>query len=128
MNKTKLIDSLDSFTRQYLKMMLWSSTDNSNDSGGKALDENCGIKDITIKAIKESIADCEAFQEENKDILKDYDSSRAGNDFWLTRNGHGAGYWDGDYQKQENDGKILTKSAKVYGGIDPHVYGGKVHF
>ena len=25
-----------------------------------------------------------------------YDMAHAGHDFWLTRNGHGAGFWDGD--------------------------------
>ena len=32
-------------------------------------------------------------------------------DFFLTRNGHGAGFWDGDYEK----GDELTEIAKSFG-------------
>ena len=32
---------------------------------------------------------------------------RAGHDFWLTRNGHGAGFWDGDWE--EDIGAALTR-------------------
>jgi hypothetical protein len=41
-------------------------------------------------------------------------AARAGHDFWLTRNGHGAGFWDrglGDL------GERLSKAAKVYGEV-----------
>ena len=31
------------------------------------------------------------------DGLTDDELARAGTDFWLTRNGHGAGFWDGDW-------------------------------
>jgi hypothetical protein len=32
-------------------------------------------------------------------------------DFFLTRNGHGAGFWDGDYK----NGEKLTEIAKSFG-------------
>ena len=37
----------------------------------------------------------------------------AGHDFWLTRNGHGAGFWDGDYPESEET--ILTDAARTFG-------------
>lgn len=38
----------------------------------------------------------------------------AGHDLWLTRNGHGAGYWDGDWP--EPWAETLTNAAKEVGG------------
>jgi hypothetical protein len=34
----------------------------------------------------------------------------------LTRNGHGAGFWDGDWP--QTVGQRLTKAAKIYGSVD----------
>ncbi len=38
---------------------------------------------------------------------------QGGHDFWLTRNGHGAGFWDGDWD--EPYGHMLDMGAKAYG-------------
>jgi hypothetical protein len=40
---------------------------------------------------------------------------RAGHDFWLTRNGHGAGFWD---RGLGTLGNRLSAAAKVYSGCD----------
>lgn len=43
----------------------------------------------------------------------------AGHDFWLTRCGHGAGFWDGDWQSDSvNVADILTEKAQSYGEVD----------
>ena len=53
--------------------------------------------------------------------------SQAGHDFWLTRNGHGAGFWDGDWP--DRTGHRLSEAAKSYGeyhlyvGDDGKIYG-----
>ena len=44
---------------------------------------------------------------------------QAGHDFWLTRNGHGAGFWDGDWKDPYAD--MLTKGAKCYGEFEPYL-------
>ena len=44
---------------------------------------------------------------------------QAGHDFWLTRNGHGAGFWDGDWP--EPYGEMLTKASKNYGVFDTYL-------
>lgn len=47
----------------------------------------------------------------------DFDEwGRAGHDFWLTRNGHGAGFWDGDWP--EPWAEVLTNASKNVGGRD----------
>lgn len=55
---------------------------------------------------------CRDFCEANASDLADIDAGRAGHDFWLTAQGHGAGFWDGDYP--EGIGTRLTESAKPY--------------
>ena len=40
-------------------------------------------------------------------------AAQAGHDFWLTRNGHGAGFWDGDWS--DNYATMFTKGAQEYG-------------
>lgn len=57
--------------------------------------------------------DCASFYQDNS--TRFYDDRVAGVDFYLTRNGHGAGFWDGDYS--EEDGKFLTERAHEYGAV-----------
>ena len=42
----------------------------------------------------------------------------AGHDFWLTRNGHGAGFWDRGLGQLGDD---LTDAAKSFGSCDAYV-------
>lgn len=44
--------------------------------------------------------------------------AQAGYDFWLTRNGHGAGFWESEWGKP---GAILDKAAKAFGEADLYV-------
>jgi hypothetical protein len=39
--------------------------------------------------------------------------THAAHDFWLTRNGHGAGFWDGDWPDEV--GRKLTALSKEFG-------------
>jgi hypothetical protein len=98
---------MDVFTRQYLETALWSS----NDVDGESLDVH-DVADIAPATLAEMVADCKAFQVSHHDDISD-DLEQAGHDFWLTRNGHGAGFWDGDWP--DNVGKRLTEASEVYG-------------
>jgi hypothetical protein len=122
---------MDKFTEAYIECALWSSTDNSNDSGGDPLDDNYGVEDIAPKTLEEMKSDCADFQESFGDLIAD-DLERAGHDFWLTRNGHGAGFWDGDWQqpmptehesagRYRTVGEFLTAMSKPYGSVDLYV-------
>lgn len=113
-SKSDIETMLDS----YITTALWSSTDNSNDSGGDPLDDNYGPDDLTKKAFMEMRKDVTAFARENAALIGDR-WARAGHDFWLTHNGHGAGFWDGDWP--EPAGSVLTKNSKPYGSVDLYV-------
>ncbi|QNP78372.1 hypothetical protein [Agrobacterium tumefaciens] len=47
------------------------------------------------------------------------EAAMAGHDFWLTRCGHGAGFWDGDWP--EPAASVLTTASEEFGNVDLYV-------
>lgn len=104
---------MPSFFTAYVQEALRTETDNSTPSGGYPLDKNYTPAQIAPESMARMMQDCEAFQAANKVDLAELDDEQAGRDFWLTRNGHGAGFWDGDYE--EPIASRLTESAHSFG-------------
>jgi len=95
----------------YLTTALWSETDDDGDN----LDSNYNIRDIAGASLRGARSDINKFIKQAGDLL-DLDGnkgSQIGHDLWLNRNGHGAGFWDGDYPEA---GKELDKIASRMGG------------
>lgn len=109
---------LDKFTLAYIECALWSSYDNSDSSGGNPLDSNYSIKDIAPETMKKIKEDCKKFQSDNLEDIQD-NLEGAGHDFWLTRNCHGAGFWDGDWPT--SIGIHLTNKSHAFGECDLYV-------
>ena len=83
------------------------------------MDKKHGINDISAKTKAEMIADCEVFQKEHADLLASVgDEEQNGHDFWLTRNHHGAGFWDRGYGEA---GEKLTALSHGYGSYSLYV-------
>lgn len=61
--------------------------------------------------------ECCAFLRLAKWHIKDWTMDQLGHDFWLTRNRHGAGFWDRDFGTEESR-QALTKLSDVFGEID----------
>lgn len=92
-------DDLKEFEQAYITCMLWSSNDESNEQGGEPLDANYSIDDIAPQTRQDIATECRDFitmlvEKLYITVLPGWDASQAGHDFWLTRNGHGAGFWD----------------------------------
>lgn len=119
-NETDLAE----FTRGYQAALYWSSTDVVDGE-----DVNLDQYDTSTAADDECRADCRAFYIANRaDIdkaAKVYDVKEgtgydyAGHDFALTRNGHGAGFWDGDLPGSL--GERLTAASKAAGEVHPYI-------
>jgi len=114
----------ESMVNHYLVTALWSSIDNK----GNPMDGKYDTADFTVKARSQAVKDCDDFvaacQEAGlEDALFQNGHDTAGHDFWLTRNGHGAGFWDGDYGKE---GDALNKIAKRFPEINLYANRGKV--
>src|SRR4051812_3588308 len=103
--------NLDAFSLAYVEAALWSSTDNATEQGGEPLDANYTIDDIHPDTLNQMVADCESFQAFGPMFP---DHVRAGYDFWLTRNRHGAGYWDGGYEDAYPVDQIDGESDEAY--------------
>lgn len=84
--------TLDTFTRAYVTTALWSCLDDQF----QPLDANFSRSDIAPKALARIIADCATFQRENAEMLaiSGLNEEQSGHDFWLSRYGHGAGFFD----------------------------------
>jgi hypothetical protein len=111
-------NALDAFTQGYIECLFftehspaYSFADIEDDPKAwqHALEEgqsdgqipgDATFADLSPDALARCVEDCREFQEANAELLAKacevagYDMERAGNDYWLTRNGHGAGFWD----------------------------------
>lgn len=93
------------FLSAYIECALWSSIDDNDEP----LDRNFSRDSLTGEALLKMIQDCRAFREQaGITILRDM--WRAGHDFWLSRNGHGAGFFDGHWGEYSNKLQELAKS------------------
>jgi hypothetical protein len=122
------IQKLDAFTIAYIEAIFFT-----------ACEENVGHPDtVAVQQLADStlariVFDCAQFQRRAKTggymggplILDDLRvapspdcsaETHAGHDFWFTRNGHGTGFWDGDWE--ELAGEELTKIAKQFSNLD----------
>lgn len=123
---------VDEFVRGYIEALLWSTNDESDPTGGKPLNQSFTADDLSHEAMDRIESDCRSFLHKvgpylTVDRYKGAGltslEAQAGHDFWLTRAGHGSGFWDGDWEGEE-DGRFdgpLTKAAKEMGNIDPYV-------
>ena len=100
----------------YVVCALWAS--------GEEFD-NYSIDDLAAETYITMKSDVENFVRENSADLAGLDSEQVGHDFWLTRNGHGAGFWDRGLGKL---GVRLTAATKHYGEQSLYVGGdGKLY-
>lgn len=116
----------NSFLAGYVECALWSSTDENDAS----LDR-FGVEDINDQTYNAMMADCLRFQNDNAELLSIYYQTvqrvddapveaYAGHDFWLSRNGHGAGFFDRDGVTTETR-ELLQLAAEKYGIVDLYI-------
>ena len=111
--------ALDEFTQGYITAACWLSCGpDDGEMDGK------GFADLAPEAVAEMAEDCTLFQAQNANDLtfvcdgimfEDYSLERAGTDFWLSRNGHGSGFWDRGLKVA---GERLDQAAKGFGSCD----------
>lgn len=109
----------DDFFNAYAACALWASTDDN----GEPLDLY-SVDDIDPKTLEVMRSDCKDFIAANATLLEDLDAEQCGHDFWLTRNGHGAGFWDGRFGEI---GDKLSAACKPYGSFDLYEVEGVIY-
>ena len=116
-------NEIDEFTAHYLIAALWTESDDDE----IPLENNYELDSFADCALQKAKEDCGSFVKENAENLAQAGSDEQnGHDFWLTRNGHGTGFWDRDYGKL---GDKLTeaccskfKEIYLYVGDDGKLY------
>jgi len=114
------IANADAFTVAYIEAAIFTEEENLGGAGTVAVQQ---LSDELIHTMRQ---DCIAFAQRALPLLLEPISHRnqsensiaalMGHDFWLTRNGHGAGFWDGDWS--EPHGSKLDEIAKAFSTVD----------
>jgi hypothetical protein len=113
------------FIYGYLTAALWSSTDDE----GEPLDAQFDTDDIAPETLEQMTSDCDLFWTQCREQITCDDGptgphgtsqiEMAGHDFWLTRCGHGAGFWNGDWPEPHST--ILDEAARAFGNVDLYI-------
>ena len=115
---------LDSILTGYLAAALWSSTVGDEST---PMDDNYSADDVSEETVRHAAHDIKRFTTMCAARGIDLDTvaetqthglEHIGHDLWLTRNGHGCGFWDGDYPEH---GDTLTAICKELGEVNLYV-------
>lgn len=116
------------FFAGYIECAMWADAPRGDD--GEELEDARDPEGEELRAIAEEAGGwfCRNFGELAKAANgAGYSWARAGHDFWLTRNGHGAGYWDrdelpDDLRDRLSDAARKAGTVTLYRGDDGLTY------
>lgn len=109
---------MDIFTQHYLAAALWLASGDT-DAETNAIC-NTSVEDLPAVTREAAQHDCLGFREAAGALLEGIPDEQAGHDFYLTRNRHGAGFWDRE-QIPEKHGAELTALAHAAGERSLHL-------
>lgn len=128
----KLRPQIDDFTREYLTAAMFTDQPEEWCTPGEFQEsERANIGRMTVDTIRKAAGDCKRFRELASaagidiDDFDHYEQMSAARDFWYTRNGHGAGFWDGDWEK--SIGEKLTSISKMFQETGLDFYKGRIY-
>lgn len=104
----------------YLAAALWTVDDTDEEFEGKTID------DISDRSKEKAKIEIEWFVKSAGKYLDKLSDDLIGHDLWLTRNGHGTGFWDRGYNEKIEDLLVhlceILGNADIYIGNDNKVY------
>jgi hypothetical protein len=123
--------NLDAFTLGYIEAIGFTEFHCDNEEL-----EHCGATDFAPETRRKILQDCAKFQSDNSELLNavyEHETDarpedHCGHDFWLTRCGHGAGFWDrglgelGDRLSEKCGFRTEFDNINVYLGDNRKVY------
>jgi hypothetical protein len=112
-------ENIAEILKHYLIAALWAEMDENGDP----LDDRFRIDDIDPESVNEAKQDVETFVFYNHMYLHGLPEDQIGHDLLLTRNGHGAGFWDRGLGSR---GNRLTEYCEKIGEITIEVGDGCV--
>lgn len=97
---------------QFIETGLWSTLDylSGDENNNPLLDDKYNISDVNDSFKVKAQAFIDMFRGRASHLFTDHEliNSPITHDLWLTCEGHGAGFWDGDYER----GDELTALVK----------------
>jgi hypothetical protein len=107
-------ERIESILHAYLVTVLWSSVDEDR----QPLDARYSPEDIDPESVDRARSELVAFLHDNRDDLAELPSKAIGHNFALTRDRHGAGFWDMGLGER---GDRLTAASHPYGDTGAYV-------
>jgi hypothetical protein len=108
--------NIENILKHYAIAAIWTSIDDDNEP----LDNTFTIDNISLETMQLMRNDVAVFVATNKALLIESKLSEEmiGHNFWLTRNGHGAGFW---CRGLGDIGNSLTTACKIYKAVDIYI-------
>ena len=105
-NIQKIIDS-------YLECALWTNEEELKEQDS---DTDLNINNFEEDSLIKTYLDIKKFLKIVGFAVDNIDETDIGHDLWLTRNGHGAGFFDRGYEEERED--VLVKAARSLGSVN----------
>lgn len=125
--------ALDEFARAYVEAMFFTNCDSGDERENLA--NELGVERLTRASVAQIKKDCDEFQTDAAAEIKatlahgERDLAGIAHDFWLTRQHHGAGFWEGESRGYPGEiGDELDRIAKGFGEVYPEIYRGWIYY
>ena len=116
---TTLPLNIDQIVSSYLETALWSTEEQENGLEGKSIAD---VDKMSVQGAKKDVIDfLRQAETQAPDELQSYDAKALGHNLWLSRNGHGAGFFDENNDKLQDIARNM-KGVDMYLGDDGKVY------
>ena len=106
----------------YIECALWSSVHyDAPDADGVPMDDLVDLDDLAADTLTSLSSELNDFVSLCYYLGLSWDEctdEQIGHDFWLTRNGHGAGFWD---RGLGSLGEALSSAARTFGSCDLYI-------
>lgn len=113
------MSNLNAFIAGYVAAVLFTEDSGMDDSGENYLENFASsIDDFSYNARGRTTADCVLFLTRAGQFSRIEEYRQAGIDFFLTRQGHGTGFWDHPEVYGEERAETLTALAKQFPEIN----------
>ena len=105
------------FRKGYIDALLWSSVNNDAEEEQYFDELANGYEDFDVESQERIDKDCKDFLEKALKFIPEDSFEQAGHDFALTRNDHGAGFWDREDEYGQDAAEKLNILATSFGEV-----------
>ena len=105
------------FRKGYVDALLWSSVNNDAEDEQYFDELANGYENFGVDSQERIDKDCKDFLDKALKFIPEDSFGQAGHDFALTRNEHGAGFWDREDEYGQDAAEKLNNIATSFGEV-----------